>query len=79
MYTFRELQKASRLDIDGKQIKVAVLGNCATQFFSSAIQGYARRSGLNALVYDADYDQIDAQLLDHDSEVYAFGPDSIVI
>lgn len=79
MYTFRELQKASRLDIDGKEIKVAVLGNCATQFFSSAVQGYAKRSGLNALVYDADYDQIDAQLLDQHSEVYAFGPDSIVI
>lgn len=79
MYTFRELQKASRMDVEGKEVRIAVLGNCATQFFSSAVQGYARQSGLNALVYDADYDQIDAQLLDRSSEVYAFRPDCIVI
>ena len=32
MYKFRELQKAARKEIAGKEIRVAVLGNCATQF-----------------------------------------------
>lgn len=79
MYTFRELQKARKKSIDGKEIRVAVLGNCATQFFSEAIEGYGKLSGLNISVYDADYNQIDAQLLDESSEVYSYNPKQIVI
>lgn len=79
MYTFRELQKGSKKVLETKEIKVAVLGNCATQFFSDSIQGYARISGLNVNLYDADYNQIDAQLLDKKSEVYEFGPDVIIL
>ena len=79
MYKFRELQKAARKEIAGKEIRVAVLGNCATQFFSEAIQGYGKISGLNLNVYDTDYNQIDAQLVDENSEVYAFHPDHILI
>ena len=79
MYTFRELQKASRLDIDGKQIKVAVLGNCATQFFAEAVEGYGKLSDLNLNVFDADYNQIDELLLDPSSEVYKFEPDEILL
>lgn len=79
MYTFKELKKASKKELNTKEIKIAVLGNCATQFFSKSIQGYARLSGLNVNVYDADYNQIDAQLLDDKSEVYEFAPDEIVL
>ena len=38
MYSFRELKKMSKKSVEGKEIKLAVLGNCATQFFSAAIQ-----------------------------------------
>lgn len=79
MYTFKELRKASKLNIDGKQERVAVLGNCATQFFSTSVQGYAKLSGLNVDIFDADYNQIDAQLLDPASEVYESKPDYIVL
>ena len=78
MYSFKELQKASKLDIQGKEIKIAVLGNCATQFFSVAIKGCAKINSLNANVYDADYNQILEQLLDKESELYRFNPDKIV-
>lgn len=79
MYTFKELRKASKQNFDGLKIKVAVLGNCATQFFSTSVQGYSKLSGLNIDVFDADYNQIDAQLLDPSSEVYECKPDSIVL
>lgn len=79
MYSFRELKKMSKKSVDGKEIKLAVLGNCATQFFSAAIQGYAKLSGINLNVYDADYNQIDAQLLDPSSEVFEFKPDNILL
>lgn len=79
MYSFRKLQKAKKQKIEGKEIRLAVLGNCATQFFSDAVEGYARLSGLNLSVYDADYNQIDEQLLDPQSEVYTYEPDYILI
>ena len=79
MYTFRELQKACKLSVDGKEHKIAVLGNCATQFFSDAVMGYGRLSGINLTVFDADYNQIDAQLLDSTSEVYESNPDEILL
>ncbi len=79
MYKFRELQKAANKIIDSKEHRLAVVGNCATQFISQAIQGYGKLMDINLKVYDADYNQIDAQLLDSLSEVYAFEPDEIIV
>lgn len=79
MYSFRELQKACKKVVSGSEIRLAVLGNCATQFFSEAVEGYGKLVGLNLCVFDADYNQIDAQLLDPLSEVYNFKADEILL
>lgn len=79
MNTFRELQKACKLSVDSNEHKVAVLANCASQFFSQAIEGYAKLSGINLSVFDADYNQIEAQLLDPSSETYTYNPDNILL
>ena len=79
MYRFRELAKASKKDVEGKEYRIAVLGNVATQFLSQAIGGYAHLNGMNLKVFDADYDQIDAQLLDPSSETYGYAPDYILL
>ncbi len=79
MYTFRELQKAAKNKSEVKELRLAVLGNCSTQFFSEAIEGYGRLTGLDISVFDADYNQIEEQLLDPKSEVYDFRPKQILI
>ncbi len=79
MYKFRELAKAAKKETEGKEYRLAVLGNVATQFLSQAIGGYAHLSGMNLKVFDADYNQIDAQLLDPSSETYEFEPDYILL
>ncbi len=79
MYTFKEVKKAAKNIVDGREIKLAILGNCATQFLATATLGYAKLEGLNLKVFDADYNQIDAQLLDNTSELYAFAPDEILL
>ncbi len=79
MYTFKEVKKATKNIVDSREIKLAVLGNCATQFLATAIEGYGKLEGLNLNVFDADYNQIDAQLLDKTSEVYAFEPEDIIL
>ncbi len=79
MYSFLELKKAAGRAVEGKAIKLAVLGNCSTQFLSLAVCGYAKLEGFNLNVLDADYNQIDAQLLNPFSEVYSFIPDGIFL
>lgn len=79
MYKFRELTKASKKEVDGKKYKLAVLGTCATQFFSQCIEGYAHLEGLNLDVFDADYNQLDAQLRNPLSETYEYSPDYILL
>lgn len=79
MYSFMELKKAAKQQIEGKEVKAAVLGNCATQFFSMAICGFAKKKGLNLNLYDADYNQIEAQLINPASEVCEFGPEYVIL
>ena len=79
MYRFRELAKAAKKETEGKEFSLAVLGNVATQFLAQAIKGYAHLTGLNLKVFDADYNQIEAQLLDPASETYGFKPDYILL
>lgn len=79
MLTFRELKKLAKSEVEGPEYKVAVLGNVATQFFSLGIKGYLKSEGINANVLDTDYNQIDAQLLDTDSETYKLNPDVVIL
>lgn len=48
---------------------LAVLGNCATQHLATAIKGYAYEEQIGLDVFDADYNQIEAQIMDNSSEL----------
>lgn len=59
--------------------RFALLGDCATQLLATAIRGYALEMKLPLRLFEADYDQIDAQLMDAGSELYAFDPETVLI
>ena len=59
--------------------RFALLGDCATQLLATAIRGYALEMNLPLHVFEADYDQIDAQLMDTGSEFYAFAPETVLL
>lgn len=78
--TFLQLRKNCKKDSkDHIPYSFALLGNCATQHLSEAIQGYAYEEGYRFKMYDAGYNQLDAQVLDGQSELYAFAPKSVLI
>ena len=80
MSDFNTLKKAARRSDPGlPAYKLAVIGNCATQHISTAIKGEAFLRGLSIDVFDADYDQIDAQTMDAGSELYAFAPNAVLL
>lgn len=78
--SFIKLQRNCSRDMSGLPVtKFAILGDCATQHIATAIRGYAYEMGQNFNVFDADYDQIDAQLMDEGSELFAFAPDAVLL
>lgn len=78
--TFQQLKKLSKKkDPMLPQYKIAVMGDCATQHLAAAIRGYGVYVGLGLSVFDTDYNQIDAQVMDPGSELYAFAPNAVLI
>ena len=79
MKGFIELKKNCKKDISHlKQHKLAILGDCATQHLAIALRGYAYEFGYGLNVFDADYNQILAQIMDPASELYEFAPESVL-
>jgi len=78
--TFSQLKKLSKQDRQGApRYRLALLGDCATQHLAIALKGYAQHTCLNLDVFDADYNQLDAQIMDPNSELYSFDADAVLI
>ena len=58
MYKFKDLKKLSKTEVEGKEFRLCVLGNVATQFFSTGIKGYLKAENINANVLDTDYNLV---------------------
>lgn len=80
IHEFSVLKKAKRkIEADWKEVRIAILGDHATQFIKEALIGYGAISKLNYNVYEADYSQIDQEILDADSELYHFNPEIVIV
>ncbi len=81
MESFNKLRQiAKKIPADTvKDTKVAVLGDTATQLFVTGLTGMAYKKGLNVDVYEAEYNQIFSEIIDKNSELYAFDPAYVVI
>lgn len=80
MLDFKQLKHNSRKDTSGLPvIKVALVGDTATQFLATAIKGCGVERGYNIELFEAEYNQVERQLLDPGSELHEFGADFIVV
>ena len=80
MLDFAQLKRNLKAPVDGlKQVKLAVLGDSATQFIVQAIKGMGIEYSINIIVFEADFNQIDQQIFDPDSELYQFNADVVLI
>ena len=61
------------------KIKMAILGDSATQFLSQAIRGQGYDSGFDLQIWEADFNQIELQVNDSASDLYAGNPDVILL
>ncbi|MEN9524256.1 MAG: hypothetical protein RL536_325 [Candidatus Parcubacteria bacterium] len=80
MKTFLELKRNLKKNADQfKQMRIAVLGNSATQFLTQALVGACYEEQIKLSVWEADYDQIQQTVLDVDSNLYRNKPDVVLI
>lgn len=80
MQSFTKLKKNLKSNFSSlKKVKIALLGDTATQFLNQALRGTGYDSGFDLEIWEADFNQIDHQIFDSDSEMYAYNPDVIII
>lgn len=80
MLSFSDLKKNLKKETTSlKHIKIALLADTASQFIHIAIKGYGIELGLDLDIYEADYDQIEQQVYDPASDLYAFAPAYVII
>ena len=80
MNTLQELKRNLKKDNSGLPVvKVALTGDIATQLMATAICGMGVERGYNINLFEADYSQVEQQLLIQGSELLQFDADFIVV
>lgn len=80
MKVFSELKKNLKKDFSHlKSVKIALLGDTATQFLKQALRGTGFDYGFDLQIFEADFNQIERQVFDPTSELYEFNPELIII
>jgi len=81
MHDFKALRKLAKAGASegAPKFKLALLGDSATQFLAQAIRGVGIAHGLDIDVWEADFDQVERQLLDSTSEYHGLRADVTVI
>ena len=80
MRTFQQLKRLSKQSCgDHPQVKMALLGDNATQFLAIALKGEAQARGLSLNLFEAEYNQVERQVLDPTSELYGSGAEYTVV
>ncbi len=78
--TFNDLRKKAKENFpEFNVIKLAILGDSATQLLKQSIKGYGFYYGINFDIYEADFNQIEIQTLDASSALYDFRPEFVII
>ena len=79
MKTLRELKKLAKVESDSPKIRVALLGDTATQLLVTAIKGEAVDRGYCLDLYEGEYNQVERQVMDPTSDFYQFDAEIAII
>lgn len=80
MLSFKELKKnCKHIPATAPTLKMALVGDTATQFLATAIRGMGVERGLHVDLFEGEYNQVERQLLDSSSELYQFDADFVVV
>ena len=72
-------KKAKESRPDAPSVKLALVGDTATQLLATAIKGMGVVRGLTVQLFEAEFNQVERQLMDSSSDLHAFDADVIVV
>lgn len=80
MQSFKQLRRICKnREVPSGAPRMALVGDTATQFLTTAIRGETISRGFDLNLFEAEYNQVERQLLDPTSELYAFDAEYIVL
>ena len=80
MITFKELKRNLKKEVpDYPIVRIALVGDIATQFLATAIKGMGIERGYQVDLFEAEYNQVERQFMDPTSDLYEFDADYIVV
>lgn len=80
MLDMKQLKRLLKQDLTALPcVKAALLGDSATQLLATALRGIGAERGLNLELFEADYNQVEHQLMDIHSELYDSGAEYIIL
>lgn len=80
MIDFKQIKKLLKQDNTNlPEMKVALLGDTATQFLATAIKGVGAERGYNINLFEAEYNQVERQVLDPTSNLHQFAAKYTVV
>lgn len=80
MIDFKQIKKLLKQDNTNlPEVKVALLGDTATQFLATAIKGVGVERGYNIKLFEAEYNQVERQVLDLTSDLHQFAAKYTVV
>ena len=80
MLDFKQIKKLLKQDNTNLlEMKVALLGDTATQFLATAIKGVGVERGYNINLFEAEYNQVERQVLDPTSDLHQFAAKYTVV
>ena len=79
MHSLRELKALAAKRLNTPSIKVALLGDTATQLLVTSIKGEAVARNIALDIYEGEYNQVERQLLDPTSDLYQFDASIVII
>ncbi len=80
MRSFQQLKRLLKQEHpDYPHIKLALLGDSATQFLATALRGEGVARGLYVDLFEAEYNQVERQVLDPTSDLHGFGAEFTVV
>ena len=73
MITFKELKRNLKKEVpDYPIVRIALVGDTATQFLATAIKGMGIERGYQVDLFEAEYNQVERQFMDPTSESIAY-------
>lgn len=80
MISLNQLKRNLKSDLTGlPSIKLAVVGDTATQLLCTAIRGVGIQRGYNIDIFEAEYNQVERKFMDPTSDLYQFDADFTVV